>query len=47
VEDFIMATERAGACEEDARWERLIDVDSFTDQVLEPLDLEFERWLER
>jgi len=45
VEDFIVAMEETGVTAADGRWERLIDLDSITDCVLEPLDLEFERWV--
>ncbi|MGA3171200.1 MAG: hypothetical protein ABSE62_09310 [Chthoniobacteraceae bacterium] len=45
VERFIVEIERRQPDGDQSRWEAFINRESCTDEVLKPLDLEFERWL--
>jgi hypothetical protein len=45
VEEFIFQVEALDNGGDGSNWEPFIDLQSITDEVLKPLDLEFETWL--
>ena len=47
VEDFIADIERSGDDRGVSRWERLIDATNLSDEMLWPLDVKFQSWLNR